>query len=94
MKKLSLNVEELRVESFSTAGGARRRGTVRANEASFDVECQPTWVPNSCDAYYTVLDGCGGGGGNTGLNTCGDGDNCTAGYTEWNTCTNNYKLCG
>jgi hypothetical protein len=26
---------------------------VRANEASFDVECEATWVPNSCNVYYT-----------------------------------------
>lgn len=77
MKKLSLSIDTLRVESFQTAGILRARGTVRGNvypDTVFD--CGPVVSENTC------------------LNTCGNGDECTNGYTLWNGCTNNYKLCG
>lgn len=56
MRKLRLHPEELRVESFSTAQGKSRTGTVLANEV-------PTyWVPgcytgpdygSTCEPVYT-----------------------------------------
>jgi hypothetical protein len=54
MKKLSLNLEQLSVESFETAEGEKRTGTVRAYICS-DVctaSCQPTCgnVPISYDS--------------------------------------------
>jgi len=46
MKKLELNVDELRVESFPTDGAAAERGTVRANSLSWgESYC------NVCETY-------------------------------------------
>jgi hypothetical protein len=95
VKKLSLSIDALRVESFQTAGRQRARGTVRGNEYSYENDCSWTGcvvtdAAGGCTVYW-----CGPEQSeNTCLNTCGDGDNCTQGYTNWDGCTNNYKLCG
>ena len=96
MKKLALRLDELQVESFSTAGSVRGTGTVQGNDSwNTDTGCNPSSLGDAgCSAYYTCLDGCGGGNDNSGWNTCGDGSDCTLGYTEWNNCTVYYKLCG
>jgi hypothetical protein len=74
MKKLSLRIEELRIESFSTVAGASRRGTVRAHSdglcGTYDGGC----------SYSTCLQlacGCTEGGP---METCG--------ITICNTCVN------
>jgi hypothetical protein len=46
MKKLRLNCEELRVESFPTAPATDEPGTVEAHAATPD--CTATLVGNSC----------------------------------------------
>jgi hypothetical protein len=46
MKKLRLNCEELRVESFPTAAATGAPGTVQAHAATPD--CGATLVGNSC----------------------------------------------
>jgi len=50
MKKLQLDPETLRVESFRAERAAGRpRGTVRA-QATYDYDCQPTGIHyDSCD---------------------------------------------
>jgi hypothetical protein len=49
MKKLSLDAESLRVESFSTAGEPTERGTVNAREWSRGVDtCYCTSVNIGC----------------------------------------------
>ncbi|HSU15112.1 hypothetical protein [Longimicrobium sp.] len=102
MKKLSLNLDELQVESFSTRGGVKPRGTVNANAATVDeytcwscvdpgctTSQQPyTGMGAGCSEYASCLDGCGGGGSYFSRgDTCGD-------PTEYNTCTQDYKHCG
>jgi hypothetical protein len=81
MKKLSLNVEALAVESFDTGDSPPVRGTVAANVTTGNqIICECTYEVGSCD--YTCADTCantcgGGCGGGTGLctrdNTCATG---------------------
>lgn len=47
MKKLRLDAESLRVESFPTAPAARETGTVHANAATLPA-CTATLVGGSC----------------------------------------------
>lgn len=95
MKKIGLRLEELEVESFSTAAARDGSGTVRANEWDTDTECVPSDLGDGgCSVYYTCVAGCGGSNPNSGWNTCGNGSNCTQGYTNWNNCTEYFKLCG
>lgn len=77
MRKLKLEVETLRVESFDTAAAEERRGTVRGAEGTFDAECQ-TWENPWCGYQTVEVQSCGGGctgtgGGHTaptGCHTC------------------------
>lgn len=95
MKKLTLSLDNLQVESFSTAAGEAGRGTVQANGWNTDTEANPSDLGDAgCSAYYTCLQGCGGSNDNSGWNTCGDGSDCTLGYSNWNNCTQYFKLCG
>lgn len=95
MKKLSLDLDALSVESFATAGSDRADGTVKGNEYSMEADCSGTGcVVTDAAGGCTVFWCAPAASENTCLNTCGNGANCTLGYTEWNTCTNNYKLCG
>jgi hypothetical protein len=100
MKKLSLNLDSLRVESFATAGGVRPRGTVNANEVTaVEPGCTTSQQPYTgmgagCSEFASCLDSCSGCGGASGYYSCGNGSDCANGYTEYNTCTQNYKHCG
>jgi len=80
MKKLSLSLENLSVESFTTDGTAARRGTVEARSATMYADescfgtCNGTCYPASCASCDYSCNGCGGGtaGGYTcGAATCG-----------------------
>lgn len=69
MKKLSLDLDTLAVESFATGDGDGTRGTVRANSATL-----------GCSEYWSCLDTCGICDGNESHRaTCGNGSRC--GYT-------------
>jgi hypothetical protein len=100
MKKLSLNLDSLQVESFSTRGAARPRGTVNANEfTTIEPGCTTsqqtyTGMGAGCSEYASCLDSCSGCDGASGYYSCGNGSDCANGYTEYNTCTQNYKHCG
>jgi hypothetical protein len=71
------------------------RGTVNANAyTEIDPGCttlNASDIGDGCSAYYSCLDTCGDGGGGSGYYSCGDtcGD-----YTEYNTCTQDFKHCG
>jgi len=75
MRKLKLDVEVLRVESFDTAGTEDSRGTVRAAEDTFNADCDTN---NAWCTYQTYeLPSCGGScgctsgsGGPTAVATC------------------------
>lgn len=54
MKKIRLEVDALRVESFETAEEERPRGTVVANNASNDESCRESFCLGDCSMY----DGC------------------------------------
>jgi len=59
MRKISLDVDALKVESFATAErGAEKRGTVRANASALQTRCGacPSG-PGPCEASYAVTDG-------------------------------------
>ncbi|HEU0055408.1 MAG TPA: hypothetical protein VFQ39_19610 [Longimicrobium sp.] len=65
MKKLSLQMDELRVESFSTGKGESQKGTVQGNSASV-----------GCTDYYSCwADTCGA----SCYNTCGESHHRTCG---------------
>jgi hypothetical protein len=94
MKKLALKLDELQVESFSTAEIARGEGTVRGHDWETDTTAAPSAAGDAgCSAYYTCLNGCGGSNPNSGWYTCGDGTACQN-ETEWVNCTYDYKHCG
>jgi hypothetical protein len=67
MKKLRLELDELRVESFETVAPARSRGTVRGQDAT-----ENTWCgQDSCDGTcYTDCWGLGCPGGGGGSDAC------------------------
>ena len=100
MKKLTLNLDELQVESFSTRGALRPRGTVNANEyTTIEPGCttsggQYTAMGAGCSEYASCLDSCSGCDGGSGYYSCGDVGDCANEYTEYNTCTLDYKHCG
>lgn len=49
MKKLTLNLDELRVDSFATAQGPGENGTVEAfSEGWSDMSVCPTTTPTDC----------------------------------------------
>lgn len=81
-KKLSLELDELQVDSFATGQGQARRGTVKANSGSL-----------GCTEYFSCLaDTCGASCYNTcgeshhrtcgSVTTCG-GDSIDACQTDW-----------
>lgn len=89
MKKFSLSLDDLQVESFSTRALPGERGTVAANSIS-DTTASPSDLGAGCSEFYSCLDTCGCGGG-SGYFSCGD----TCGDpTEYNTCTQDFKHCG
>ncbi len=59
MKKLTLDVEELAVESFAAGAGAPARGTVQANEllAPTGTRC-PSHHDTECCATDVLLTSC------------------------------------
>jgi hypothetical protein len=66
MRKISLDVDALKVESFETAErGAEERGTVRANFTRYyEVTCRATYCgaqcpsgPHPCEGSYAWTDG-------------------------------------
>ena len=104
MRKLSLNLDDLRVQSFSTTPLERRAsGTVRGHDVSNDLgscwegtdtTAEPSDLVVGCSEFNTCVDGCGGGGGASGHMTCGNGGACTPGYTDYETCAScAYKWC-
>lgn len=95
MKKLTLSLENLQVESFSTLVTPAATGTVRANSWVTDTQGSPSDLGDAgCSAFNTCLQGCGGSNPNSGWYSCGDGSDCANGETEWRTCTQDYKHCG
>lgn len=78
MRKLKLDLDTLRVESFGTAVPAESRGTVHGAAATYDAECQ-TWENPWCGWQTVEYGSCGGGC--TGTGTGGTGGNPTAGDT-------------
>lgn len=82
MKKLTLHLDELRVESFHTAPAGAARGTVRGNA--------PTWYcSEQIDCTYdygceTQNATCGGGGSCEA--TCGASCNGTCGQSCYGSC--------
>jgi hypothetical protein len=100
MKKLSLDLDDLQVESFSTRGVRGAGGTVNGREyTAIEPGCTTSGQPYTgmgagCSEYASCLESCSGCGGASGFNTCGNGSNCDHEYTEWNTCTQDYKHCG
>lgn len=90
MKKLSLALENLSVESFTTDAASARRGTVEARSGMTYIDescygtCNGTCYPNTC-ATCDWSCGCGGtAGGYTCNGSC-------AGPTCGDTC--NYATC-
>lgn len=76
MKKIHLDIDSLKVDSFSTTKEDQPvRGTVQAHSA------YPCTVYDSCD-----VTACGCPGGGSGHNTCGNTSPCTPGYTLYETC--------
>lgn len=69
MPKMRLEPETLTVESFSTAGMAKQRGTVRAHSAYPECLYEVTYQPESCGDWcgYPTARNCGGGTGTTTL---------------------------
>ena len=75
MRKMRLELDGLKVESFSTAKDGEIRGTVQAHSAV------PCTVYDSCD-----VTACSCPGGGSGHMTCGNTSPCTPGYTVYETC--------
>jgi len=80
MKKLTLEFDELRVESFSTEGADDARGTVEGHiyygsgvGCTAFYSCEDTVCAASCKA---------GGCGQSGLNTCGHYSRCNGDSIE------------
>lgn len=83
MKKMSLKVEDLAVESFDTSAGQPPRGTVVAHDSETDLlsctSCGNTYCGQSCEWC-------------SGYNTCANWNTCAAGCTggggcgTWDTC--------
>lgn len=88
MKKMTLNLDALQVDSFETDRNGRAFGTVRAHSID-TVSNTEAGVSDLTDCPDESIDP----NTNTGFRTCGDGDVCTAGFSEWIGCTNHYKNC-
>lgn len=72
MRKLVLDPDALRVESFPVAAEPEARGTVRGAAATLDTDCQ-TWESPWCGYQTYEVASCGGGctGTSTGTGTSG-----------------------
>lgn len=77
MKKLKLRMDDLAVESFTTADAGWLRGTVAAHNTLGGESCgaENTCGPQTCGAVYCVKDtvdplACGGGSGGCGTAGC------------------------
>ena len=85
MQKLKLDLNALTVESFTTAAGEARAGTVRGH-TSFG-QCDPTYdCSNDCNTWDTA---CGGGYVTQG---CTEQNTCYCPTVEGLTCM--YETCG
>jgi hypothetical protein len=91
MRKLTLAVEDLAVESFATSNGARARGTVRAHATELGDSCDPapSCGPETCGAAYCIrhtdnVNVCGGG---TGIGCSGIGCSPPSGLLSCAGCT-------
>lgn len=73
MRKLMLDPDTLRVESFATDAPAEAHGTVRAAQATYNADCQ-TWEAPWCGYQTYEVASCGGGCTGTG-GTGGDPTN-------------------
>ncbi|HEX8904800.1 MAG TPA: hypothetical protein VF771_08170 [Longimicrobiaceae bacterium] len=54
MKKLALDIDTLRVESFEVAAAAPTRGTVRAHDGTWGETCVTQCVTGPCDCVVTI----------------------------------------
>jgi hypothetical protein len=54
MRKLSLDLDALAVESFATAAPAAERGTVRANDALVDTGVYSCWRTCRCPSHHNT----------------------------------------
>jgi hypothetical protein len=99
MNKLKLVLDELEVQSFSTARGAPARGTVHGRITE-DITCDQF----TCDYHnqtscspceqqtYTCVSDCGAGG--TQIDTCANTCNpCYPSHNEVNTCEYPFHSC-
>ncbi|HEX8691074.1 MAG TPA: hypothetical protein VF746_01430 [Longimicrobium sp.] len=87
MKKLRLDLDALVVESFDTARGAERGGTVRANEQEYCPYC--CCCPCCCTCCNTCCATCPA----TCQNTCDDATCLSCEYTCQNEYTCAYYSC-
>ncbi|HEX8905972.1 MAG TPA: hypothetical protein VF771_14075 [Longimicrobiaceae bacterium] len=95
MKKLTLNLDELAVDSFDTVPTAGRRGTVQARsgttyaDESCNGTCDHTCYPDSCASCDFTCGSCASCGGtcavSCGAATCGGADTC-GGTCDYATC--------
>ena len=65
MRKLMLDLDSLRVESFETDVPKDERGTVQGAEATYVTDCQ-TWESPWCGYQTYEVPSCGGGCTGTG----------------------------
>jgi hypothetical protein len=94
MKKLNLDLDQLVVESFSTAAARRAGGTVRGNDLS-DTTCYQRIC--DCPTGFTCLTdcnqySCAGTCGDSCDNICPSGRSCDNPPTCFDTC--GYDTCG
>lgn len=75
MKKLSLNLDVLEVQSFTTSDDAPARGTVHGEECTCHTNCT---CPGCPTCYETCPATC--------WNTCDDPSCGTCDYSCWETC--------
>ena len=89
MKKMRLDIEQLAVESFGTAGPARPRGTVRGHVP--ETQLYPTCYLTEC-GQNTCAETCGNScHGTCGEATCGEA---TCGGATCITCEWTCQNCG
>jgi len=77
MRKLKLNTDDLRVESFAPAETADGHGTVRAHgtwDTCIDTPCEPDYSIDPCAPPPTYAYSCG--------YTCGSTCSCGCNYTR------------
>jgi len=96
MKKLTLRLEDLRIDSFSTTEVQREKGTVYGEQCTCHTQCTCPGCPTcdascngSCDASCNgTCAGCGSGDwtcGGTCDYTCGGGGTCDPTCAGWAT---------